>query len=122
MDAVAARDRRSCGQDPAAESEQTAARTKKAPHLFSDMSDSRSAARSLYEKAKQVVDADTRACLNFLLQAYEIDHRKKYMDKIIQLREIIAESDPAAESSDSESSDDIIIISECAHRPNPAAI
>lgn len=74
------------------------------------MSDDKSAARALYNKARQVAETDNRACLKFLLQAYEKDPKRKYMDKIIQLRQIIAESDPSAESSDSESSDDIILI------------
>lgn len=72
------------------------------------MSDSAAEARLLYDEAKKVAGSDSRACLKFLLQAYEKDPKKKYMDKIVHLREHIEADD---ESQSSDSSDDIILTS-----------
>jgi hypothetical protein len=65
----------------------------------------KAAGRGFYEQAKAAAD-DPVQCLKLMQQAYARDPRKKYLDKIIHLQEIIDR-----QQSESESSGDIIIMS-----------
>lgn len=72
------------------------------------MTDDRSKARLLYQKAKDAAE-DLHLCLSYLQQAYALDPKTKYEEKITKLRQMMEQSD---RSDDSESSDDVILISE----------
>lgn len=71
------------------------------------MTDNRSKALLLYQKAKDSAD-DMDTCLSYLQQAYALDPRRKYEEKIVKLRQLM-QSD---QSDDSESSDDVILLSQ----------